>query len=244
MADQSGFSLKNISRHVAPMLLASGAVFGVMAIGPQVMGVPAMAAEKAYKLPPAKVLAKEPQKLRVAIFAGGCFWGVEGVFSHVKGVRSVQSGYHGGNKDSATYYKVAYGVTKHAEAVRVVYDPKQVRYTDLLQIFFSVTTDPTQLNRQGPDTGPQYRNAIVPLNTEQAKAARAYIAQLKKAKIFARPIVTKIEAYKSFHLAEGYHQDFMFKNPVHPYIVRWDRVKVANLKAMFPQFYRRQPVRN
>jgi peptide-methionine (S)-S-oxide reductase len=162
----------------------------------------------------------------------------------VKGVRSVQSGYHGGKAANANYNKVAFGVTNHAEAVRVVYDPKQVRYTDLLHILFSVTMDPTQLNRQGPDSGSQYRNAIVPMNKEQGKAARAYIAQLKKAKAFNRPIVTKIEAYKDFHVAEAYHQDFMFKNPVHPYIVRWDRVKVSNLRRMFPRFYQAKPVRN
>jgi len=236
--------MKKMSRHVAPVLLAGTVTMGALSVGPMLVGAPAFAAEKAYKVPAAKVLAKEPQKLRVAIFAGGCFWGVEGVFSHVKGVRSAQSGYHGGSKSNATYNKVAYGVTNHAEAVRVVYDPKQVRYTDLLRIFFSVTADPTQLNRQGPDTGPQYRNAIIPLNKEQAKAARSYIAQLKKANIYGKPIVTKIEAYKSFHLAESYHQDFMFKHPVHPYIVRWDRPKVSNLKAMFPQFYQRQPIRN
>ena len=244
MARENGNFAKQASRRAAPLLLAGAAVFGVATIGPAIIGVPAIAAEKAYKLPTPKILAKEPNKLRVAIFAGGCFWGVEGVFSHVKGVRSVQSGYHGGKAANANYNKVAFGVTNHAEAVRVVYDPKQVRYTDLLHILFSVTMDPTQLNRQGPDSGSQYRNAIVPMNKEQGKAARAYIAQLKKAKAFNRPIVTKIEAYKDFHVAEAYHQDFMFKNPVHPYIVRWDRVKVSNLRRMFPRFYQAKPVRN
>ncbi|MEO1046641.1 MAG: peptide-methionine (S)-S-oxide reductase MsrA [Pseudomonadota bacterium] len=232
------------AKHKALTLaLAGGATALLFSATPTLVGAPAVAAEKAYDVPAAKVTAREPKKLQVAIFAGGCFWGVEGVFSHVKGVRSVKSGYHGGKKSTAKYDLVAYGKTRHAEAVRIVYDPTQIRYTDLLRIFFSVTADPTQLNRQGPDRGAHYRNAIVPLSTEQAKAARAYISQLKAARIWSRPIVTKIEKYTGFYAAETYHQDFMFKNPIHPYIVRWDRPKVSNLKAKFPRYYRRNPVR-
>lgn len=226
------------------LALAGGVTAALFSITPSLVGVPALGAEEAFDVPAPKTIAREPKKLQVAVFAGGCFWGVEGVFSHVKGVRSVTSGYHGGKKTTAKYDLVAYGKTNHAEAVRVVYDPAQVRYTDLLRIFFSVTTDPTQLNRQGPDTGAHYRNAIVPLSAEQGKAARAYVSQLKAAKVWSKPIVTTIEKYSGFYKAETYHQDFMFKNPSHGYIVRWDRPKVANLKAKFPKFYRSAPVRD
>ncbi|WOE75609.1 peptide-methionine (S)-S-oxide reductase MsrA [Alterisphingorhabdus coralli] len=226
------------------LVLAGGATFGLYHALPAVIGSPAIAAERAYTVPAARTLANESRKnLQVAVFAGGCFWGVEGVFSHVKGVRSVKSGYHGGTKANAKYSLVSRGQTRHAEAVRIVYDPKQVRYTDLLRVFFSVTADPTQLNRQGPDVGRHYRNAIVPLNAEQRRAASAYINQLKTAKIWSKPIVTKVESYNGFYPAETYHQDFMFKNPSHPYIVRWDQPKVRNLKAKFPAWYRRTPVR-
>ncbi len=204
----------------------------------------AIMAEEAKILPAPRITAKEPAKLQVAIFAGGCFWGVEGVFSHVKGVKSAVSGYHGGAASTATYRRTNYGDTGHAEAVRVVYDPKVVRYDQLLQVFFSVTTDPTQLNRQGPDRGSQYRNAIVPMNNEQLRVARAYVGQLGKAKIWSRPIVTKIEGYKKFYKAEEYHQDFMFKNPRHGYILRWDKPKVQNLKRMFPGLYTAKPVQD
>ncbi len=203
----------------------------------------AIIAEEAKILPAPRITAKEPAKLQVAIFAGGCFWGVEGVFSHVRGVKSAVSGYHGGGASTATYRRTNYGDTGHAEAVRVVYDPKVVRYDQLLQVFFSVTTDPTQLNRQGPDRGSQYRGAIVPMNNEQLRVARAYITQLGKAKIWSQPIVTKIEGYKKFYKAEEYHQDFMFKNPRHGYILRWDKPKVANLKRVFPKLYTAKPIR-
>lgn len=233
----------HMPRHILTLALAGGVTATLFSAMPSVVGTPAMAAEKAYNVPAAKVLAKEPKRMQVAVFAGGCFWGVEGVFSHVKGVRSVKAGYHGGAKSKASYDLVAYGKTKHAEAVRIVYDPTKVRYTDLLRIFFSVTADPTQLNRQGPDTGAHYRNAIVPLSKEQGKAARAYLAQLKATSIWSKPIVTKVEKYTGFYDAETYHQDFMFKNPSHPYIRRWDQPKVSNLKAKFPEYYRAKPVR-
>lgn len=179
----------------------------------------------------------EPKGTQTAIFAGGCFWGIEGVFERVKGVTSVEAGYSGGAKASADYDKVSAGVTGHAESVRIRYNPAIVSYNDLLHIFFSVTHDPTQLNRQGPDTGSQYRTAIFPATEAQRKAASAYIAQLGKARYWRKPIVTKIEPY-SFYPAETYHQDFMVKNPTHPYITAWDKPKVANLKRLFPDRYR------
>lgn len=179
----------------------------------------------------------EPKGTQTAIFAGGCFWGIEGVFERVKGVTSVEAGYSGGAKASADYDKVSAGVTGHAESVRIRYNPAIVSYNDLLHIFFSVTHDPTQLNRQGPDTGSQYRTAIFPATEAQRKAASAYIAQLDKARYWRKPIVTKIEPY-SFYPAETYHQDFMVKNPTHPYITAWDKPKVANLKRLFPDRYR------
>lgn len=202
----------------------------------------AHAAEKATIIPKPRVEAKETGTRAVAIFAGGCFWGVEGVFEHTKGVISASSGYHGGTKRSASYKLVSAGLTDHAEAVRVVYDPSQVSYGQLMQIFFSVIADPTMLNAQGPDRGKHYRSALVPVNAGQAKAARAYIGQLEKGRYWRRPIVTKVEAYKAFYPAETYHQDFIQKNPRQGYIVRWDKPKIANLQRHFPQQYRAKPV--
>lgn len=195
-------------------------------------------AEEPVNAPAAARPAKEARGLKTAIFAGGCFWGVEGVFSHVKGVTGVVSGYHGGNRQSARYGLVSSGVTDHAEAVKITYDPSVVRYDQLLQVLFSVVADPTLKNRQGPDTGTQYRSAIVPTSAEQAAVARAYLAQLGKSRLWKRPIVTAIEPYKAFYPAEAYHQDFMLRNPRHGYILRWDAPKVAALKTMFPGLYR------
>lgn len=202
----------------------------------------AHAAEKATVIPMPRLDAAEKGKRAVAIFAGGCFWGVEGVFQHTKGVISASSGYHGGTKRSASYPMVSAGITDHAEAVRVVYDPQKVSYGKLMQIFFSVVADPTMLNAQGPDRGKQYRSALVPMNAAQAKAARAYIAQLSKGRYWSRPIVTRVEPYKAFYPAEAYHQNFMQKNPRQGYIVRWDKPKIANLKRLYPSEYRVQPV--
>jgi peptide-methionine (S)-S-oxide reductase len=196
----------------------------------------AHAAEGIRIAAPAKAIA-EPKGTQTAVFAGGCFWGIEGVFERVKGVTSVESGYSGGTKVSADYDTVSGGRTGHAESVRIRYNPALVSYNDLLHIFFSVTHDPTQLNRQGPDSGTQYRTAIFPATPAQSKAASAYIAQLGKAAVWKKPIVTKIEAY-SFFPAEAYHQDFMAKNPNQGYIVAWDKPKVANLKRLFPTRYR------
>ncbi len=176
-------------------------------------------------------------KLETAVLAGGCFWGVEAVFEHVKGVRDVVSGYAGGSAADAKYHKVSTERTGHAEAVRISYDPSQVSYEQLLLIYFSVAHDPTQLNRQGPDVGPSYRSAIFPQNPAQRQAAQSYIARLQEAKAFPSPIVTKIES-GSFFPAEAYHQDFMKRNPRHPYILAHDVPKVAALKRKFPQIYR------
>ena len=174
---------------------------------------------------------------QVAIFAGGCFWGVEGVYERVDGVIRVESGYAGGSKSDADYDLVSDGRTKHAEAVRIVYDPARVSYDALLHIFFSVAHNPTELNRQGPDTGPQYRSAIFPENAAQRTAAEAYIKQLNRAKSWRQPIVTRIEGGE-FFAAEDYHQDYMVKNPTSGYIVRFDVPKVQALKQLFPNIYR------
>jgi len=195
-------------------------------------------AEETFAAPAATRVAKEPAGLKTAVFAGGCFWGVEAVFSHVKGVKGAVSGYHGGTKASAAYDVVSSGVTDHAEAVKITYDPAVVRYDQLLRIFFSVVADPTLKNRQGPDVGAHYRSAIVPLSAEQSAVAKAYIAQLGKSGLWKKPIATTVETYKAFYAAEGYHQDFMLNNPKHRYIVRWDAPKVAALKRMYPSFYR------
>jgi peptide-methionine (S)-S-oxide reductase len=178
----------------------------------------AAAPEQAVSAPVAARKAAEPSGLRVAIFSGGCFWGVEGVFSHVRGVTSAVPGYHGGARSAASYPVVSGGTTGHAESVKVTYDPAIVRYDQLLQIFFSVVADPTTLNRQGPDSGTQYRSALVPLDAEQQAVASAYLAQMSKSGIWKAKIVTRIEPNRGFFPAEAEHQDFMAVNPDHPYI--------------------------
>jgi peptide-methionine (S)-S-oxide reductase len=177
-----------------------------------------------------------------AVFAGGCFWGVQGVFQHVKGVTNAVSGYSGGKKETAHYEEVGTGVTGHAESVQVTFDPTQVSYGTLLQVYFSVAHNPTELNYQGPDHGSQYRSTVFPLDDAQRKVATAYIAQLDAAKVFPKPIVTRVEAYKGFFPAEGYHQNFLTLNPDYPYIVYNDLPKVADLKKLFPERYADKPV--
>jgi peptide-methionine (S)-S-oxide reductase len=176
--------------------------------------------------------------LDTAVFAGGCFWGVEAVFEHVKGVTDVVSGYAGGTVASPSYEQVSTGDTGHAESVRVVYDPSKVSYGQLLQVFFSVAHDPTTLNRQGPDRGTQYRSALFYRTPEQKRIAEAYVAQLTAAKTFSRPIVTQIAPLQAFYLAESYHQDYLVHHPNQPYIVINDRPKVENLKKQFAALYR------
>ncbi len=178
----------------------------------------------------------------VAVLAGGCFWGVQGVFQHVAGVTNAVSGYAGGDRNTAQYEMVGTGATGHAEAVQVTFDPRVISYGRLLQILFSVAHDPTQLDRQGPDHGTQYRSAIFPANAEQARIAKAYIAQLNEARLFDAAIVTRIEPGKDFYPAEGYHQDFLTRNPTYPYIVYNDLPKVDALKRFFPDLYRDKPV--
>lgn len=178
----------------------------------------------------------------VAVLAGGCFWGVQGVFQHVEGVTNAVSGYAGGSRETATYPLVGTGGTGHAEAVRITYDPSKISYGKVLQIFFSVAHDPTQLNRQGPDVGTQYRTAIFPSGDEQASVAKAYIAQLNRARVFDAAIVTRIEPDRPFYRAEDYHQDYLTLNPSQPYIVYNDLPKIANLKRLFPGVFRDDPV--
>jgi peptide-methionine (S)-S-oxide reductase len=174
---------------------------------------------------------------RTAVFAGGCFWGVEAVFEHVRGVSRAVSGYAGGSAETATYDRVSSGTTGHAEAVQVTYDPSRVTYGELLKVFFSVAHDPTTLNRQGPDVGSQYRSAIFYASDEQKRIADAYIAQLDKAHVYQRPIVTQVARLTAFHEAEAYHQDFLERHPNHPYIVFNDLPKLANLQRQLPALY-------
>jgi len=176
--------------------------------------------------------------LQTVVLAGGCFWGIEAVFEHIKGVTDAVSGYAGGTKAQADYETVSTGTTGHAESVRVTFDPTKVSPEKLLQVFFSVAHDPTQLNRQGPDVGPQYRSVIFFSDEEQAKVARAYIDQLTNAKVYSRPIVTQVVKLEGFYPAEEYHQNFAERNPTYPYIVYHDLPKVANLKKQFPELYR------
>jgi peptide-methionine (S)-S-oxide reductase len=200
-------------------------------------------AEKTRVIPaPAVDETAGPARSAVAVLAGGCFWGVQGVFQHVAGVTNAVSGYAGGQKETAHYEMVGTGRTGHAEAVQVTYDPRQITYGRLLQIFFSVVHDPTQLNRQGPDTGTEYRSTIFPVSAEQARVATAYIAQLERARVFPATMVTTLEMDRPFFPAEDYHQDFLTRHPTHPYIVINDLPKVRELQRVFPDVYRATPV--
>jgi peptide-methionine (S)-S-oxide reductase len=179
---------------------------------------------------------------QVAILAGGCFWGVQGVYEHVKGVIRAVSGYTGGSRATAQYETVSTGETGHAESVQITFDPRQISYAQILQIFFSVVHDPTELNRQGPDVGTQYRSALFPLSSEQTRIAKAYIEQLNRARVFDAAIVTRIEPDKVFYPAEEYHQDYLVHNPYSPYIVYNDLPKIADLKRLFPASFRHDAV--
>jgi peptide-methionine (S)-S-oxide reductase len=208
-----------------------------------VMRIIPAAAQEGVALPaPSVDLPASQASSEVMVVAGGCFWGVQGVFQHVKGVTSAVSGYAGGARSTAIYELTNSGTTGHAESVQITYDPRQVSYAQLLQIFFSVAHDPTQLNRQGPDTGSQYRSTIFAANAEQARVAKAYIAQLDQARAFKKPIVTTIEIGREFYTAEKYHQDFLVRNPTYPYIVYNDLPKIENLKRLLPERYRPVPV--
>ncbi|MET0309744.1 MAG: peptide-methionine (S)-S-oxide reductase MsrA [Sphingomonas sp.] len=214
------------------LILPAAAAAGLLVLAANGSG--GMAAERAVPIPAPAADATAGKGPQVAILAGGCFWGMEAVFQSVKGVQSVTDGYAGGTRATATYDQVSTETTGHAEAVRIVYDPSKVSYGTLLRVYFSVAHDPTQLNRQTPDVGPSYRSAIFPQNAEQRRVATAYIAQLTRAKAFPKPIVTKLET-GAFYPAEAYHQDFFWRNPTHPYIVRWDKPKVTAFRNAFPQ---------
>ena len=192
--------------------------------------------------PPALDEPAGSRTVEVAVIAGGCFWGVQGVYQHTKGVTSAISGYAGGEKDTAEYDRVGTGVTGHAESVQITFDPRVVTYGTVLRIFFSVAHDPTELNQQGPDVGPQYRSTVFPVTPEQESVAKAYIAQLNDAKVFRGRVVTTVETGKTFYPAEDYHQDFLEMNPTYPYIVFNDLPKLSELKRLFPDSYRATPV--
>jgi peptide-methionine (S)-S-oxide reductase len=202
---------------------------------------PLFAAEDAVVIPAPTVDVQATDGTQTAVVAGGCFWGVQGVFQHTAGVVNAVSGYAGGSKATADYNTVSTGSTGHAESVEIKYDPKQISYGKILQIFFSVAHDPTQLNRQGPDSGTQYRSAIFTTSDEQKKVADAYIAQLNAAKVYRKPIVTKVGPLEGFYPAEAYHQDYLTLHPSQPYIAYNDIPKVENLKKLFAANYLEKP---
>ncbi|WP_420140261.1 peptide-methionine (S)-S-oxide reductase MsrA [Sphingomonas sp.] len=201
-----------------------------------------LAAETAIPAPAPLVTAPATQTRETAVFAGGCFWGVQGVFQHVKGVTGAVSGYTGGSAADARYERVSYGDTGHAEAVRVTFDPRVVGYADLLRIYFSVVADPTRADGQGPDIGPQYRSALFPVDARQKRIAEAYLTQLGKSGLWDRPIVTRIERAQAFYPAEGHHQDYLTRNPNAPYIRINDLPKLTALKQLYPLSWRERPV--
>jgi len=217
-------------------------VAAALALGGWFLGVPSMAEEGRQIPPPAvdEIVAADATS-DVAVLAGGCFWGVQGVFQHVEGVTGAVSGYAGGQANTAKYEMVGTGRSGHAEAVRVTFDPRKISYGRILQIYFSVAHDPTQLNRQGPDVGPQYRSAIFPRDANQARIAKAYIDQLDQAKTFGKKLATTIEPDRMFFPAEDYHQDYLTRNPNNPYIVINDLPKISEMKRLFPKLYRDKP---
>lgn len=240
--------MSNISSNAASSRKRSSfaKLAGVVALALGVVAVQRVAnsAEEATQIPPP---AQDEQVTatthsETAVFAGGCFWGVQGVFEHVRGVKQVAAGYTGGAASTAQYETVSDGDTGHAESVQITYDPTQITYGRLLQIFFSVAHNPTELNYQGPDHGTQYRSAVFPVNPQQRTVAQAYIAQLDKAHVFSAPVVTRVEDFKGFYQAENYHQNYLVLHPGYPYIAINDLPKVANLKRMFPDLYRNDPV--
>jgi peptide-methionine (S)-S-oxide reductase len=209
-----------------------------------VLGLPALyGAERAVPIaPPALDNPRAPGPMQVAVFSGGCFWGVQGVFEHVRGVRRVLAGYAGGEKSTAHYEQVSSGNTGHAESVQITFDPAQISFGQLLQVFFSVAHDPTQLNHQYPDFGTQYRSAIFYADDTQKQIAAGYIAQLNRSRAFSSPIVTRVDPLRGFYAAEEYHQDYLVHNPANPYIAINDLPKVENLKRVFPALYAERPV--
>jgi peptide-methionine (S)-S-oxide reductase len=204
---------------------------------------PLLGAEAAVAIaPPAVDNPKTAGPAQTAVLAGGCFWGVQGVFEHVRGVQKVVAGYAGGDRSTAQYETVSSGTTGHAESVKITFDPAEISYGQILQIAFSVVHDPTQLNRQGPDVGTQYRSAVFYVDDAQKRIAQAYIGQLDKSRAFSRPIVTRVDPLKGFYAAEDYHQDYLVHNPDAPYIAFYDIPKIENFRQAFPQLYSGRPV--
>jgi peptide-methionine (S)-S-oxide reductase len=231
----------NNRKWASPVSLA--ALIGAAAIGAVLMRAPILAAEAPVVIPaPAVDNPKVAGPMQTAVLSGGCFWGVQGVYEHVRGVQKVVAGYAGGEKGTAQYETVSSGTTGHAESVKITFDPSLISYGQILQIAFSVVHDPTQLNRQGPDVGTQYRSSIFYDDENQKHIAEAYISQLEKAHAFARPIVTRVDALRGFYPAEDYHQDYLVHNPTQPYIALYDLPKIENFKQTFPELYRGQPV--
>ncbi len=229
-----------MSRSQFSRLSLCAAAIGALAIAAFAIA-PSRAAEDAVIIPAPAGDVQTSDGMQIAVVAGGCFWGVQGVFQHTAGVVNAVSGYAGGSKMTADYHMVSTGTTGHAESVQIKYDPKQISYGKLLQIFFSVAHDPTQLNRQGPDSGTQYRSAIFTTNDEQKRVADAYIAQLNAAKVYKKPIVTKVGPLEGFFPAEAYHQDYLTLHPDQPYIAYNDIPKVENLKKIFADNYIERP---
>lgn len=232
----------NGNRNYRPTAWRKIAAAALFAVGSTAMANVARAEEGAFMIPPPAVDESRTATSETAVLAGGCFWGVQGVFQHVKGVTNAVSGYAGGAADTAQYETVGSGRTGHAEVVEVTFDPRVVSYGQILQVYFSVAHDPTQLNRQGPDRGTQYRSSIFYASPEQKKVAEAYVGQLGKTGVYSGPIVTTIDPLKGFYAAEDYHQDFLTLSPTYPYIVYNDLPKIANLKTLFPDLYRDKPV--
>jgi peptide-methionine (S)-S-oxide reductase len=224
-----------------PVWIALAAALGILGLAQ--LRSPLLGAEAPVIIaPPALDNPKAPGPPQTAVLAGGCFWGVQGVFEHVRGVQKVIAGYAGGDRASAEYETVSSGTTGHAESVKIIFDPAQVSYGQLLQVAFSVVHDPTQLNRQGPDVGSQYRSAIFYADDAQKRIAEAYIGQLEKSHVYSRPIVTRVDSLKGFYAAEDYHQDYLYHNPNVPYIAMFDMPKVENFKRTFPELYSGRPV--
>ena len=225
----------------SPMRLA--ALIGAVAVGAVLLRTPLFGAEAPVIIAPPKIdNPKSAGPLQTAVLSGGCFWGVQGVYQHVRGVKNVLAGYAGGEKATAQYETVSSGTTGHAESVKITFDPAMISYGQILQIAFSVVHDPTQLNRQGADTGTQYRSAIFYADDTQKRIAEAYISQLDQAHSFPRPIVTKVDLLKGFYPAENYHQDYLIHNPTQPYIAFNDLPKIENFRRTFPELYSGQPV--
>lgn len=236
--------LGHISFRLSPFQWPVGALIACALLVSTLIGAAPSASateEDATVFPAPSVDLPPATELQTAVLAGGCFWGVQGVFQHVKGVESAVSGYAGGEASAAHYEMVGTGRTGHAESVKITFDPRVITYGRILQIYFSVAHDPTQLNRQGPDRGPQYRSAVFSNDEAQLAVARNYIAQLDQAHVFGRGIVTKLEPLRGFYAAEGYHQDYLTLHPANPYIVFNDLPKLESLRRLFPKSYRDEP---